>query len=121
MARDGLLARWAARVHGRYRTPHITTILTGVFVAVWSLIGGGGETYDLTNIGTLFAFALVCIGVLVLRHTEPERRRPFRVPLVWVVAPLRAALCVFVMKGLPLMAWERFGWWLRFALVVYTR
>src|SRR5438046_1842997 len=68
MARDGLLPRWAARVHGRYRTPHITTILTGVFVAVWSLIGDAGETYDLTNLGTLFDFALDCLGVRVLRH-----------------------------------------------------
>jgi len=119
MARDGLLPHWASKVHGKYRTPYITTLLTGVFVALWSLIGDAGETYDLTNIGTLFAFALVCIGVLVLRHTEPERRRPFRVPLVWVVAPLGAALCVFVMRGLPRMAWERFGWWLLFGLALY--
>ncbi len=80
MARDGLLPPFAAKVHGKYRTPYITTILTGVFVAAWALIGDAGETYDLTNIGTLFAFVLVCIGVLVLRHTEPERPRPFRVP-----------------------------------------
>ena len=119
MARDGLLPHWASKVHGKYRTPYITTLLTGVFVALWSLIGDAGETYDLTNIGTLFAFALVCIGVLVLRHTEPERHRPFRVPLVWVVAPLGAALCVFVMRGLPRMAWERFGWWLLFGLALY--
>ncbi len=80
MARDGLLPPFAAKVHGKYRTPYITTILTGVFVASWAMIGDAGETYDLTNIGTLFAFVLVCIGVLVLRHTEPERPRPFRVP-----------------------------------------
>jgi len=119
MARDGLLPHWASKVHGKYRTPYITTLLTGVFVALWSLIGDAGETYDLTNIGTLFAFALVCIGVLVLRHMEPERRRPFRVPFVWVVAPLGAALCVFVMRGLPRLAWERFGWWLLFGLALY--
>ena len=119
MARDGLLPHWASKVHGKYRTPYITTLLTGVFVALWSLIGDAGETYDLTNIGTLFAFALVCTGVLVLRHTEPERHRPFRVPVVWVVAPLGAALCVFVMRGLPRMAWERFGWWLLLGLALY--
>ena len=119
MARDGLLPRWAARVHGRYRTPHITTILTGVFVAVWSLIGDAGETYDLTNIGTLFAFALVCIGVLVLRKTDPDRPRPFRVRYVWVVGVLGAAACVFVMKGLPTQAWIRFGVWLLIGLVLY--
>jgi APA family basic amino acid/polyamine antiporter len=119
MARDGLLPHWASKVHGKYRVPYTTTLLTGVFVAFWSLIGDAGETYDLTNIGTLFAFALVCIGVLVLRHTEPERRRPFRVPFVWVVAPLGAALCIFVMKGLPRLAWVRFGWWLLIGLALY--
>src|SRR5438034_418608 len=97
MARDGLLPHWASKVHGRYRTPYITTILTGIFVALWSLIGDAGETYDLTNIGTLFAFALVCIGVMVLRHTDPERPRPFRVPVVYFVAPVGAGLCAFVM------------------------
>jgi APA family basic amino acid/polyamine antiporter len=120
MARDGLLPHWASKVHGKYRTPYITTMLTGAFVALWSLIGDAGETYDLTNIGTLFAFALVCIGVLVLRRMEPERPRPFRVPLVWVVAPLGAALCVFVMRGLPRLAWERFGWWLLIGIALYV-
>ncbi len=71
--------------------PYVTTILTGVFVALWSLIGDAGETYDLTNIGTLFAFALVCIGVIVLRYTDPERQRPFRVPFVHVVGMVGAA------------------------------
>jgi APA family basic amino acid/polyamine antiporter len=80
MARDGLLPKWAAKVHQKSRVPYATTLLTGLFVASWSLIGDAGETYDLTNIGTLFAFALVCIGVLVLRYTQPERPRPFRVP-----------------------------------------
>jgi len=120
MARDGLLPHWASKVHGKYRTPYITTLLTGVFVALWSLIGDAGETYDLTNIGTLFAFALVCTGVMVLRYTEPERHRPFRVPFVWVVAPVGAGLCIFVMKGLPRMAWERFGWWLLFGIILYA-
>src|SRR5213078_218344 len=85
MARDGLLPKWAAKVHGKHRVPHVTTLLTGLFVDAWSLIGDAGETYDLTNIGTLFAFVLVCIGVLVLRYTDPDRPRPFKVPLVWPV------------------------------------
>ena len=119
MARDGLLPHWASKVHGKYRTPYITTILTGIFVALWSLIGDAGETYDLTNIGTLFAFALVCIGVIVLRYTDPERRRPFRVPFVHVVGIVGALLCVFIMRGLPRLAWERFGWWLLIGVVLY--
>ena len=119
MARDGLLPRWAAKIHKRSRVPYITTIITGVFVASWSLIGDAGETYDLTNIGTLFAFALVCIGVLVLRYTQPDRPRPFRVPFVWPVCLGGAAACLFVMKGLPRHAWERFGWWLAIGLVLY--
>jgi APA family basic amino acid/polyamine antiporter len=119
MARDGLLPKWAAKIHPKYRTPYTTTLMTGVLVALGSLIGDAGETYDLTNIGTLFAFVLVCIGVMVLRHTEPERPRPFRVPFVWVVAPLGAAACFFIMRGLPKHAWERFGWWLVIGLVLY--
>ena len=97
----------------------MTTIITGVFVALWSLIGDAGETYDLTNIGTLFAFALVCIGVMVLRRTDPDRPRPFRVRWVYVVGTLGAILCVFVMKGLPTLAWVRFGWWLAIGMVLY--
>ncbi|HEX3704678.1 MAG TPA: amino acid permease [Vicinamibacterales bacterium] len=119
MARDGLLPQWAARIHPRTHIPWATTVVTGVFVASWSLIGDAGETYDLTNIGTLFAFMLVSIGVLVLRYKEPDRPRPFRVPLVWPVCVLSAAACLFIMKGLPDAAWWRFGWWLIIGLVIY--
>ena len=112
MARDGLLPKWAAKVHPRTHIPATTTIITGVFVAVWALFGDAAETYDLTNIGTLFAFVLVCVGVLVLRYKEPERPRPFRVPLAWPVCLGGAAACLFVMHGLPRSAWERFGIWL---------
>lgn len=120
MARDGLLPRWAAKVHPKTHIPHITTIITGVFVALWSLIGDANETYDLTNIGTLFAFALVCLGVLVLRYLEPDRPRPFRVPLVWPVAVTGAAACMYIMLGLPGLAWVRFGWWLLIGIVLYA-
>jgi APA family basic amino acid/polyamine antiporter len=119
MGRDGLLPKWTAKIHPRTRTPYVTTVLTGLFVATWALIGDAGETYDLTNIGTLFAFALVCIGVLVLRYTEPDRPRPFRVPFVWPVCLGGAGACLFVMKGLPAHAWERFGIWLAIGLVMY--
>jgi APA family basic amino acid/polyamine antiporter len=119
MGRDGLLPKWAAKVHPVTKIPSTTTIVTGVFVALWALIGDAAETYDLTNIGTLFAFMLVSIGVLVLRHTEPDRPRPFKVPMVWGVCTLSAAGCVYIMLGLPRSAWERFGVWLVIGLVLY--
>jgi APA family basic amino acid/polyamine antiporter len=119
MARDGLLPSWAAKISTKGRVPYITTIITGVFVAVWALIGDANETYNLTNIGTLSAFALVSAGVLVLRYTEPERPRPFRVPWAYVVAPLSVVLCVYVMLGLPLETWIRFSVWLAIGLALY--
>ena len=119
MARDGLLPRWAARVDPRTGIPWTTTLVTGILCALGSLVGDAAETYDLTNIGTLFAFALVCGGVLVLRVVEPDRPRPFRVPYAWAVAPLGIAACMFVMAGLPYPAWERFAIWLAIGMAVY--
>jgi APA family basic amino acid/polyamine antiporter len=119
MARDGLLPKWAARVHPKYRTPHVTTVVTGLVVAVGALFMDENEIYDLTNIGTLSAFAIVCIGVLVLRRTDPDRPRPFRVPALPLVSIAGAAACVYVMFGLPRHAWERFGIWLVLGLVIY--
>lgn len=119
MARDGLLPKWAARVNPRTRIPAVTTLVTGIVVALASAVGDAAETYDLTNIGTLFAFTLVCGGVLVLRVKEPNRPRAFKVPFVWVIAPLGAVACLFVMVGLPSQAWVRFGWWLVIGLVLY--
>lgn len=120
MGRDGLLPAWAARLDPKTRVPSTTTLLTGGLVAVAAAVGDAAETYDLTNIGTLFAFAIVSIGVVVLRVVEPDRPRPFKVPLVWVVGPLGAAACAFIMVGLPVQAWERFGLWLALGLVVYA-
>jgi len=119
MARDGLLPPWAAKIHPRFRTPHITTIITGVLVALGALVADDAATYDLTNIGTLSAFMMVCLGVPVLRLKDPHRPRPFKVPFVWPVSIAGALACLFVMKGLPVHAWERFGIWLVIGLVIY--
>jgi APA family basic amino acid/polyamine antiporter len=119
MARDGLLPAWAAKVHPKYRTPHVTTILTGVFVAVFAAVTNIDEVVDLCNIGTLFAFVLVAAGILVLRRRDPDRPRPFRTPLVpWV--PLLAILtCGYLMAVQPRVTWVRFVVWLVVGLVLY--
>jgi basic amino acid/polyamine antiporter, APA family len=119
MARDGLLPPFAAKIHPRYRTPYITTIITGVCVALGALVADDAATYDLTNIGTLAAFMLVCVGVLALRVREPERHRPFKVPLVWLVAGGGALSCLYVMRGLPSSAWKAFAIWMVIGLAIY--
>jgi APA family basic amino acid/polyamine antiporter len=119
MARDGLLPPWAAKVHPRYRTPHVTTILTGVAVATFAAIANINEVVELTNIGTLFAFVLVAIGILVLRRTNPDQPRPFRTPWVPVVPLLAVGSCGYLMVQLPAVTWIRFGVWLGAGLVFY--
>jgi APA family basic amino acid/polyamine antiporter len=119
ISRDGLLPGWLAKIHPKYRTPHITTLLIGAFVGIWALIGDAGETYDLTNIGTLFAFALVAVSVLILRQREPDRPRPFRIKWVWAVAPIAALACVYLMLNLPASAWKVFGIWMVIGLLIY--
>lgn len=119
MARDGLLPPWAAKVHPKYRTPHITTILTGVFVAVFAAVANIDEIVELTNIGTLFAFVLVAIGIVILRRTDPARPRPFRTPLVPLVPVLAVVCCVYLMSELPAVTWWRFVIWLAIGLVFY--
>src|SRR5216110_2958646 len=119
MARDGLLPEYFAKIHPRFRTPHITTIWTGVVVGVVAMVTNIGELADLTNIGTLFAFILVCLGVNVLRRVAPERPRPFRAPFVPVFPILGVILCVALMLSLPVMTWIRFVVWLGIGLVIY--
>ena len=121
MARDGLLPAWAARVHPRFRTPHVTTWITGIFVAVLGGLANIDEIVQLTNIGTLFAFVLVCFGVIVLRYTDPGRPRPFRVPGgAWLVPLAGAACCVFLMVWLPPASWWRFVGWLVIGAAIYA-
>lgn len=119
MGRDGLLPKWAARVHPRYRTPYVTTIITGVFVAVCSSVANINELVELTNVGTLFAFILVAGGIIALRYIDPDRPRPFRTPWVPLV-PLCAILsCAYLMLELPLITWIRFFAWMAVGLVLY--
>src|SRR5207247_3487989 len=95
MARDGLLPQYFAKIHPRFRTPHITTIWTGVFVGGIAAVVDIGSLADLTNIGTLFAFILVCLGVVILRRTDANRPRPFRVPMS-PLFPILGVLFCFV-------------------------
>ena len=119
MARDGLLPQYFARLHSKYRTPYITTIWTGVVVGGVAMFTDIGSLADLTNIGTLFAFSLVCIGVIILRRTDPNRRRPFRVPMVPLVPILGVIMCVALMLSLPILTWIRFFIWLALGMVIY--
>lgn len=119
MARDGLLPPVFARVHPRYKTPYFGTILTGVFVAVFSAFANIAEVVDLTNIGTLFAFVLVSAGVIFLRRSDPDRRRPFRVPWVPLTPLISIAACLYLMLQLPAITWIRFAIWLAIGLVLY--
>jgi APA family basic amino acid/polyamine antiporter len=119
MARDGLLPKYFAKIHPRFRTPHVTTIWTGVVVGSVAMLTDIGSLSDLTNIGTLFAFILVCAGVVVLRRTDPTRTRSFRVPLVPVFPIVGVLLCFLLMLSLPVLTWIRFFAWLAIGLCIY--
>lgn len=120
MARDGMLPPVFAKVHPRFKTPHVTTILTGVVVGSIAAVMSIDEMVDLTNIGTLFAFVLVCIGITILRYKDPARPRPFKVPLgAWFLPMLGAVSCLFLMYYLPPTSWWRFVAWLALGLSVY--
>jgi APA family basic amino acid/polyamine antiporter len=119
MSRDGLLPPVFAKLHPRFKTPHVGTILTGVFVAVFAAFANIAEVVDLTNIGTLFAFILVSAGVIFLRRSDPDRRRPFRVPWVPLTPLISIVACLYLMLQLPLVTWIRFAIWLVVGLVLY--
>lgn len=118
MAADGLLP-WFNRVHRTYQTPHVATAVTGVFVALCGGLMPMSLVGELVSIGTLLAFVLVCVGIPILRITRPELERPFKTPAYWLVAPLGAAACIWVMSGLPLDTWLRLLVWLAIGFVIY--
>ncbi len=119
MARDRLLPEFFSRLHPRYRTPFIPTILTGVIVAVSALFLDIGQAAELTNIGTLAAFILVCAGVLALRYTDPDRRRPFACPLVPYLPVAGIITCFLLMISLPVITWARFIIWMALGTAIY--
>jgi basic amino acid/polyamine antiporter, APA family len=119
MSKDGLLPPVFSAVHPRFRTPWLATILTGFVATLVAGLFPIGLLGELVSIGTLLAFAIVCIGVLVLRFTDPNLRRPFRTPLIWVVSPLGAFFCFWMMYGLPRDTWARLIVWMAIGLVIY--
>ena len=119
MARDGLLPAWAAKVHPRFRTPYVTTILTGIAVGVPAMFVDINEAIEFTNIGTLFAFILVSVGVIVLRRTDPGRHRPFRCPGVPWLPLLSIIGCGVLMVYLPFITWMRFVVWQAVGVALY--
>jgi len=119
MSNDGLLPPVLGRVHKKYRTPHITTIIVGSVIAVISGLFPIDLIGELVSIGTLLAFAMVCVSILILRIRRPEMNRPFKTPLVWFVAIAGAAGCLYLMTSLPVTTWERLGIWTVIGLLIY--
>lgn len=120
MARDRMLPPSVARIHPFFRTPARMTIITGVLVTLLSAVFPLPALLSLVNVGTLVAFAIVCAGVLVLRHTNPSAKRPFRVPLLPVVASLGVLSCLGLIAKLEPATWVRYGIWFVIGIIIYA-
>jgi APA family basic amino acid/polyamine antiporter len=119
MSRDGLLPQGVSKVHPRFRTPYITTIITGVIVAIVAGFTPIQVLGEMTSIGTLFAFVIVCAAVLILRSKRPDAHRPFKVPFGPVFPILGVLSCVYLMVNLTVMTWVRFLVWLDLGMIIY--
>lgn len=119
MSRDGLLPEAFSKIHPRYNTPHVITLITGVAVALFAAFFPVGKLADISNSGTLFAFAAVSIAVLVLRRTDPGRKRPFRTPMIWATAPIAIAGCLYLFVSLSKETIQLFLIWATIGLFVY--
>ncbi len=119
MSRDGLLPEKLSRIHPKYKTPHVVTIITGIFVALFAALFPVGALADISNSGTLFAFAMVAISVMVLRKTDPSRHRPFRTPAVALVAPLAILGCLYLFFSLDRYTLSLFVGWAALGLIIY--
>ena len=119
MSHDGLLPKFFSTIHPKFKTPYITTIITGILAMILAGFGPINLLGELVSIGTLLAFVIVCGGILVLRYTDPELPRPFKTPLFPVVPILGIGVCLYLMTGLPWHTWERLIIWLVIGIVIY--
>lgn len=119
MSRDGMVPANVCKIHRRFHTPYRVTILGAIFVSAIAGVFPIGMIAEMANIGTLSAFLIASIGVMVLRKTEPDLKRNFKCPAVWLIAPLAVLSCGYLMANLPLATWHRFGFWILFGLCVY--
>ena len=119
LARDGLLPSWFAKVHPRYGTPYRPTLILGVLTGLAAGALPIGDLAELVNVGVLCAFIVICASIVVLRRTRPEVRRAFRTPLVPLVPIIGIVFSIWLLTGLPLVTWERFGLWMLAGFVIY--
>jgi APA family basic amino acid/polyamine antiporter len=119
MSRDGLLPPWVSRLHPRFKTPLLSTLVTGLVMGLAAAVTPIAELGELASMGTLFIFAVVCGAILILRRTRPDLPRPFRTPWSPVVPALGVLTCVYLMSGLPGQTWGRFAVWLLLGTLVY--